>query len=267
MWRLLKAINPAFPTWDFVYLLQLENYDTKHYLHSAMPRLWKRNFEQRGALTLDHKVKMLLLLTNILLFAASFTCALPFRELLGPLGFIYFIIAFTPIIPLFVALANVLYRTGASLWSPINHKKPLVVRKSAIPTISEIITHGFVTLDATDFHDLPDIKQALATARTKADTDKQKLVVITAGIPVYPRDSLELNRSLGKTLADTADELILLTSIYASPLAAGIDESVNTPSVSLAQDMPEAWVTLKKNSRPSDFIILILSELSDAHYM
>ena len=32
MWKLFKAVNPAFPIWDFTYILQLEEYTTKRYL-------------------------------------------------------------------------------------------------------------------------------------------------------------------------------------------------------------------------------------------
>lgn len=78
---LFKNMNNIFPIADFLYLLQLEEYDTKRYFKTARRFFWRRNLQKRGKLVYTKRIKSILIL------------ALPFCIIF-------------PLIPIWIGLAN-----------------------------------------------------------------------------------------------------------------------------------------------------------------
>jgi|GEM_PF-813641 len=64
---LRKLINYYVPLWDFLYILQLEEYDLGRYLKQIWPRLLKRNFEVRESLQYTGRMKVTFALSALLL--------------------------------------------------------------------------------------------------------------------------------------------------------------------------------------------------------
>lgn len=58
MQKVLNFINIIFPLRDFLYILQLEEYDLGRYFRQVGPRLLKRNFEVRGQLDFTLRIKL-----------------------------------------------------------------------------------------------------------------------------------------------------------------------------------------------------------------
>ncbi len=95
---LLKIFNIVFPFTDFLYILQLEEYDSARYIHD-LPRFFlRRNIQKRDTLKFTKRAKTTLLLSGLffvssLLFIRISPVFLPFLLLL---------------IPFFVLIPNVL---------------------------------------------------------------------------------------------------------------------------------------------------------------
>lgn len=86
----MKIINIFFPYSDFLYLLQLEEYDTARYLKNLNRFFFRRNFQKRGKLVLTSRAK-----TTYLLSIAITVIFLVFFNILTFL-----------LIPIWVAVAN-----------------------------------------------------------------------------------------------------------------------------------------------------------------
>lgn len=78
----MKSITAIFPILDFLYLLQLEEYETKRYFNTIKRFFWKRNLQKRGQLVFTKRIKITLALSL-------------------PLSIVLF-----PLTPLWVGLAN-----------------------------------------------------------------------------------------------------------------------------------------------------------------
>lgn len=64
-------ISNIFPILDFLYLLQLEEYETKRYFNTIKRFFWKRNLQRRGQLVFTKRIKLTLILSlplSIILF-------------------------------------------------------------------------------------------------------------------------------------------------------------------------------------------------------
>ena len=59
--NLLKISNIIYPLSDFLYILQLEEYDTKRYFGSLKRFFWRRNLQKRGKLVYTKRIKITLL--------------------------------------------------------------------------------------------------------------------------------------------------------------------------------------------------------------
>src|SRR3989344_6459728 len=79
-----KIISKIYPIPDFLYLLQLEEYESKRYFRLLKRFFWRRSLQKRGQLKYTKRVKLTLCL------------ALPFCILVPPL------------IPLWVGISNVI---------------------------------------------------------------------------------------------------------------------------------------------------------------
>lgn len=58
--NLLKIFNIIYPFSDFLYILQLEEYETKRYFASLKRLFWRRNLQQRGKLVFTKRIKITL---------------------------------------------------------------------------------------------------------------------------------------------------------------------------------------------------------------
>lgn len=61
--NLLKKLNNLYPLIDFLYILQLEEYETKRYINDLKRLYFKRNFQKRDKLVFTHRIKITLLLS------------------------------------------------------------------------------------------------------------------------------------------------------------------------------------------------------------
>lgn len=61
--NLLKKLNNLYPLMDFLYILQLEEYETSRYLVALKRLFFRRNFQKRGKLVLTFRAKITLLLS------------------------------------------------------------------------------------------------------------------------------------------------------------------------------------------------------------
>lgn len=60
---LSNAFKVTFPFADFLYILQLEEYDSKRYLHWLSRFFWRRNFQRRDHVVYTQRIKSVLLVT------------------------------------------------------------------------------------------------------------------------------------------------------------------------------------------------------------
>jgi|GEM_PF-1732415 len=63
-----KTLNSLFPFVDFLYILQLEEYDLSHFIDWIKSRWWKRNFQKVHQITWTKKAIILLILSLIIYF-------------------------------------------------------------------------------------------------------------------------------------------------------------------------------------------------------
>lgn len=61
--NLLKVFDIIYPFADFLYILQLEEYETKRYFRNIKRLYWKRNLQRRGKLVYTKRIKITLFLT------------------------------------------------------------------------------------------------------------------------------------------------------------------------------------------------------------
>jgi len=60
--NLLKILNRIFPISDFLYILQLEEYESKRYFNRLKRFFWRRNLEKRDKLVYTTRIKIILCL-------------------------------------------------------------------------------------------------------------------------------------------------------------------------------------------------------------
>lgn len=102
-----SIINLVFPYSDFLYLLQLEEYDGKRYLRLLRRFFHRRNFQKRQKLVFTSRIKTTLVVSIILTF----------------LGFSIFSVLSIALIPIWVFVANVILDpTYARLKAQIREK-------------------------------------------------------------------------------------------------------------------------------------------------
>ncbi len=100
-WRLCNAI---FPLRDFLYLLQLEEYESMRYVSRALKRFFRRGFEQRDRLKWTNRIVVLLILIVLMMIGAVLIASV-FVSITMTALLMVVILAMTPG---FVFLANVI---------------------------------------------------------------------------------------------------------------------------------------------------------------
>jgi len=66
---MIKLLNGFFPLWDFLYILQLEEYQLQRYWHQVGRRLYKRGFQKRDTLHYTGRIKLTIGLLLLILAA------------------------------------------------------------------------------------------------------------------------------------------------------------------------------------------------------
>jgi UDP-N-acetylmuramoyl-tripeptide--D-alanyl-D-alanine ligase len=100
----MNIINAFFPFIDFLYILQLEEYDTVSYLSWVKTRYYKRNLQKVGKISWTRKSEILLALT-IGLFIGTLILFWP-NTLVYQIAFVIVLTVFTP---LYIAIANIIF--------------------------------------------------------------------------------------------------------------------------------------------------------------
>lgn len=100
-------------------------------------------------------------------------------------------------------------------------------------------------------------------ARKLSKSKNKKLIVITAGIPELGEENKDANINLGKYLANKADKIILLKSVFYTDILSSFLR--RQESIQVANDLNEAWKILGDYD-PEKYIILMLPELNDLYY-
>jgi UDP-N-acetylmuramoyl-tripeptide--D-alanyl-D-alanine ligase len=127
---LSRIFNILFPFTDFLYILQLEEYETKRYLKWLPRFFFRRNIQVRDRLVLTKRVQLILIM-SVLLWVISF---LYFgRSWLIPIWLIC--------IPLFVLVANVLSTPYFEYMKGKIRKRAAQMMK-AFPTLTIVIVAG-----------------------------------------------------------------------------------------------------------------------------
>ncbi len=104
-----RFLNVVYPLADFLYILQLEEYKNRFFLHWALPRIYKRNFQKIGNLSWSEKAKALYLLSSFLIAVLSFFISI-FLPLFGKWVYTFFVLLilnFT-LIPFWLIAASIL---------------------------------------------------------------------------------------------------------------------------------------------------------------
>jgi UDP-N-acetylmuramoyl-tripeptide--D-alanyl-D-alanine ligase len=132
----MNIINAFFPFIDFLYILQLEEYDTLAYLNWVKTRYYKRNLQKVGKITWTRKSELLLVLI-IGLFIGTLILFWP-NNLVYQIAFIIVLTVFTP---LYVALANIIFSPLDQLIKN-NTIKNAAIKIKSLPECSVIAVAG-----------------------------------------------------------------------------------------------------------------------------
>ncbi len=104
----------------------------------------------------------------------------------------------------------------------------------------------------------------IAAAKELAAKKGKKLLVLTAGISeLSPEDAEIVNKRYGAYLAEHADAVMVLTSIYHPALTEGINGRV--PMLS-APSLTEAVPEIQKQFSPEGYVLLVQPEMTDLSY-
>jgi len=107
----LKLCNAVFPLRDFLYLLQLEEYETRQYARRASRRYLRRGFERRDTLKWTARIKVIAVLTCVLM--ALLIAVLIYGE--TPLVSAIFVAVSLILTPDVVLLANIISKPVFSI--------------------------------------------------------------------------------------------------------------------------------------------------------
>lgn len=104
----------------------------------------------------------------------------------------------------------------------------------------------------------------IAAAKELAAKKGKKLLVLTAGISeLSPRDADVVNKRYGSYLAEHADAVMVLTSIYHPALTEGLGRRIPTLS---APSLTEAVSEIQKQFAPEGYVLLVQPEMTDLSY-
>lgn len=106
-------------------------------------------------------------------------------------------------------------------------------------------------------------REAASRSGLPSDQAGKKLLVVTAGIPELSQDNQDKNKELGRILVSKADHVVILGSMFADEIAAGIADSSKYTRV---KDL-NVFLTETKVKFPSEeWFLLMQPELGDLYY-
>lgn len=112
--NLLKIFNIIYPLADFLYILQLEEYETKRYFKRLKRFYWKRDLQKRGKLIYTKRIKITLLL------------AMPFGLITPPLTPLWVGISNFILNPYFSNIKTNIQKRAADYFSKHNAKTKVI---------------------------------------------------------------------------------------------------------------------------------------------
>lgn len=136
---LSKILSNLYPISDFLYILQLEEYESLRYFKKLKRFFWKRNLQKRGSLIYTQRIKITLLF------------ALPFILLTPPLTPFWIGVSNMILYPYFSVIRNNIQKKAANYFKKINkNTKVIAVAGSYGKTttknyIYEIIRYNYRT--------------------------------------------------------------------------------------------------------------------------
>jgi UDP-N-acetylmuramoyl-tripeptide--D-alanyl-D-alanine ligase len=126
-----------------------------------------------------------------------------------------------------------------------------------------VVLHNYDCVDDSYNISFTTARAGILFAKNAAVLKKKKLLVVTAGIPELGPKDQDKNEALGKILAEKADHVALLKSIFFQEIAKGIsDEKKYTAFKNLQEFLEES----KELFPPEEWLILLQPELTDLYY-
>lgn len=122
---------------------------------------------------------------------------------------------------------------------------------------------GFEGIDDSYNISFTTAQAGIQTAKNLATQKKKKLLVITAGIPELPKENEHLNTELGKILSTTADQTIILGSMFSDSIKKGFEKKRNYKKVLTLQKF---ILENAKEYNSNEWFILLQPELNDLYY-
>jgi UDP-N-acetylmuramyl pentapeptide synthase len=120
--------------------------------------------------------------------------------------------------------------------------------------------HGFKVIDQSYNISETTAKLGLQNALILAKNENKKIAVITAGISELGEENKDGNINYAKELEKSKAEVVLLKSILHKDYVENLDNFI------LANNLNQAWETVKKEYSPKDYVVLMQPELGDNYY-
>jgi UDP-N-acetylmuramoyl-tripeptide--D-alanyl-D-alanine ligase len=123
--------------------------------------------------------------------------------------------------------------------------------------------YGYDCIDDSYNISFTTAQAGIAAAHRFAETTHKKLLAVTAGIPELGPNDQDKNRILGELLAQTADHVIILNSMFAAEIATGIhDEEKRSTCLDLKTFLEVAHTKFP----PEQWVLFMEPELTDLYY-
>lgn len=123
--------------------------------------------------------------------------------------------------------------------------------------------YGYEAIDDSYNISFTTAQAGIAAAKIKAQKAGKKLLVLTAGIPELSRDNQDKNKELGRVLVSNADHVVILGSMFADEIVAGVGDG---SKYTVVKDL-NAFLTETRVKFPSEeWFLLMQPELGDLYY-
>lgn len=254
-----RFLHALFPFVDFIYILQLEDYNSRMYWRWIQTRIFKRGFQKVGHIVWTKKAQILLGTSFVLYFATIFTISGLFINFWWLL---LVVIIFSSLIPHLVLVANIIFSLADILM-----KKRIILRAqerlrllnnctvvAVIGSQGKTTTRHFLCqlLDgAKTYHTPPDNNNvALSVARdilTNVD-DKTEVYIVEFG-ELYRGDLTYLFRFLRPSI-------IILTFISSQHIAQfGSQKAIDDEFASILKVANDSTILANKSDEGSRRVV------------
>jgi UDP-N-acetylmuramoyl-tripeptide--D-alanyl-D-alanine ligase len=130
--------------------------------------------------------------------------------------------------------------------------------------VSEL--YGFTVIDDSYNISFTTAQAGLSNAKTLAEQYNKQLLVITGGIPELGKENKDSNKSYGQMLANQADYVVVLNTILAKQIHAGLQSTHGQAKIATANSMQQAWELIQQQYQPTQIVVLMQPELNDLYY-